>query len=133
MQRNWKRWAIRISACLAAALIALICAAELMIGLGVRRFSLLAQEHYPGDRVQALAEMVECDSCSLRDRNHAVWALGQLADRTALPVMEKYYTGRQCDHGKELCQYELRKALQLIRKGHNSEAALWRWMLPNRS
>jgi HEAT repeat protein len=129
MWRDFKKWTIRISAILFIALFALISVAELMIGLGVRRFSQIAQEHYPGDRVKALAAMVECESCELGDRNHAIWALGQLADQRALPVLEKYYTGEKCGHLNKICQHELKKALQLAQSGHNSEAFLWGWML----
>ena len=130
MWRSFRKWTIRISAILFITLLALICVAELMIGSGVRRFSQIAQERFPGDRVQALAAVVECESCELSDRNHAVWALGQLADPRALPVLEKYYTGEKCDHLHKICQYELKKALRLARSGYNSEAYLWRWMLP---
>jgi hypothetical protein len=129
MRRNFKKWTVRISAILLITLLALISVAELMIGSGVRRFSQIAQEQFPGDRVRALVAMVECESCDLRDRNHAVWALGQLADHRALPVLEKYYTGEKCDHLHKICQYELKKALRLARSGYNSEAFLWRWML----
>lgn len=125
----WRKWAIRIPAILVTALLALVFIVESMIGSGVRRFSQMAQEQFPGDRVASLIQMVECQSRDLRDRNHAVWALGQLADRRALPVLEKYYTGEKCDHQHKICQYELKKALRLVRSGHNSEAFLWRWML----
>jgi hypothetical protein len=129
MWRSIRKWIIRISAILLVTLMALICAAELMIGSGVGRFSQSAQERFPGSRVQALAAVVACESCDLSDRNHAVWALGQLADQRALPVLERYYTGEKCDHLHKICQYELQKALRLVRSGHNSEAFLWRWML----
>ena len=125
----WRKWTIRISVIILFALFALFSMAELSIGLGVRDFSQMAQEQFPGDRTLALAQMVECESCDLGDRNHAVWALGQLADPRALPVLEKYYTGEKCDHLHKICQYELKKALRLARSGHNSEAFLWRWML----
>jgi HEAT repeat protein len=128
----WLKWTIRISAILLVALLTLASCAELMIGAGVKRFSQNAQERFSGDRVKALEQMVECESCDLGDRNHAVWALGQLADRSAVPVLEKYYTGDKCDHLHKICQYELMKALRLTRMGYNSEAFLWRWMLPAR-
>jgi HEAT repeat protein len=127
-----KKWTIRISAIVLFAFLAFVSIAELAIGLGVRRFSQIAQEQFSGDRVGALVQMVECEYCDLRDRNHAVWALGQLADRRALPVLEKYCTGEECDHLHKICQYELKKALRLARSGHNSEALLWRWMLRGR-
>jgi len=124
------KWLVGISAFVLIAVSTLICGAELMIGSGVRGFSRLAQERFPGDRVQALVAVVDCESCDLSDRNHAVWALGQLADQRALPVLERYYTGEKCDHLHKICQYELKKALRLVRSGYNSEAFLWRWMLP---
>jgi hypothetical protein len=76
---------------------------------------------YPGDRVEALCALVACGSCSLTDRNHAVWALGQLRDRRALPILEKYYTGQECNHSLDLCQYEIRKAVKAIK----SRSLLW--------
>jgi hypothetical protein len=57
-----------------------------------------AMARYPGDRVEALSALVDCDYCSLSDRNHAIWALGQLRDARALPVLERHYTGGPCNH-----------------------------------
>jgi hypothetical protein len=131
MRSITRKWIARISVILFVAIVALFMTAETMIGLGVRKFSQLAQEQYPSDRVSALIKMVECESCPMADRNHAVWALGQLADQRALPILEKHYTGKPCDHVNEVCQYELDKALRLVRSGHNTEAVFWRWMLPN--
>ena len=75
-----------------------------------------AETRYPGDRVQALCTLVDCQICSLADRNRAVWALGQLRDPHALPVLMKYYTRQKCDHASDLCQYELQKALEAIQR-----------------
>jgi hypothetical protein len=105
----------------------------LSIGSGIRRYSDEARQTFPGDRITALMAVVDCESCSLTDRNHAVWALGQLADRRALPVLHKYYTGQTCDHLRALCQHELQKALKLAEAGSNPSAFLWRWMLPAKS
>jgi hypothetical protein len=129
MGRNLKKWAIRISVVLFVALFVMFSMASLMIGLGVRGFSSAAERQFPGDRAGALISMVGCESCSLRDRNHAVWALGQLAEARALDVLEKYYTGKPCDHEHFICQYELEKALALVRSGRNPSSFLWRWML----
>jgi hypothetical protein len=131
MWRNVKKWTLRISLVLFIVLLALFSAAEISIGLGVRQFSQLAQDQFRSDRVSALMKMVACDACAMEDRNHAVWALGQLADSRALPVLEKHFTGKPCDHGNEVCQYELGKALRLVRSGWNTESCFWRWMLPN--
>ena len=131
MWRNFKRWSIWTSAAIVIALAVLFCVAELMIGSGVREFSEKAQTHFPGDRNTALIAMVECGSCRMSDRNHAVWALGQIADQRALQILEKHYTGKPCNHQRTLCQYELEKALRLVRSGHNTESFFWRWMLPS--
>jgi hypothetical protein len=74
-----------------------------------------AQEAHPhsGDDVAALIAYVQSDSHSLHDRNLAVWALGQARDERALPVLLTFVTGETCDHSKYLCQYELKKAVEL--------------------
>ncbi len=79
-----------------------------------------------------LIAMVECKSCNMQDRNHAVWTLGQLDDPRALPTLEKCYTGAKCDHLKNLCQDTLQIALRHLRHEDNNrfEAALWRWVVP---
>lgn len=130
MWRSFRKWTVRITIIVFIALFGLFIIAELMIGLGARRFIQIAQDRFPGDRITALISMVECESCNMNDRNHAVWTLGQLTDRRALPVLENYYTGDKCDHTNRICQYELEKALKLIRNGHNYEITFWRWMLP---
>ena len=38
-------------------------------------------------------------------------ALGQIGDRRAVPVLERFYTGNACRHDEFLCQKELSKAI----------------------
>ncbi len=132
MQRNLGKYILRALAILVIVLLVVVAGAELLIGSGVRSFSQTAQAHFPGRRVEALIAMVECKSCSLQDRNHAVWALGQLDDLQALPILEKHYTGAKCDHLRNLCQDKLQTALRHLRHQDNNrgESLLWRWMLP---
>jgi hypothetical protein len=68
---------------------------------------------HPGDDIAAMLEYVQSESYSLKERNLTVWALGQARDSRALPVLEKYYTGKECDHSLYLCQGELEKAIKL--------------------
>lgn len=69
---------------------------------------------HPGDDVAAVIEFMNSESHSLWDRTHrGVWTLGQLRDPKALPALEALYTGELCDHDKDLCQYELEKAIKL--------------------
>lgn len=75
---------------------------------------------YPGDNIAALLEYVQSESHTLKERNLAVWALGQARDGRALEVLEKYYTGEKCDQDRKLCQKELKKAIILCKSGsHN--------------
>jgi hypothetical protein len=85
----------------------------------VKDISAEAVQEYPGDRVQALISYVESEKHSLRDRNRAVWALGQIGDRRALSVLEKYHSGEDCNHDKYLCQHEINKAINLCKGGLN--------------
>ena len=114
----------------AAIALVLVAAAGLatvwLIGSGVHAASEAALLEQPGDRVLALIAYVESPKHTLRDRNRAIWALGQLGDARALPVLEKSYTGRDCDHARALCQYELRKAIRLCRGATNVAAVAWR-------
>ena len=97
-----------------------------MIASGVRAAETAALRETPGDPVVALIAYVDTPSHILRERNRAVWALGQLGDRRALPVLEKYFTGEPCRHDEALCQRELAKAIRLCRGGVNPTAFLWR-------
>jgi hypothetical protein len=80
---------------------------------------------FPGDRVAALAAVVECGECSLQDRNHAVWALGQLEAERALPVLQKYYDGERCTHSTRVCQHELGKAIRMIEARPGRTGLAW--------
>jgi hypothetical protein len=115
-----------------AAVIALVVIAALLLGTtwliesGVHAASEAALLERPGDSVPALMAYLESPTHPLRERNRAVWALGQLGDARALPVLEKHFTGRQCEHGRALCQHELRKAIRLCRGKTNMLAFIWR-------
>ena len=91
---------------------------------GVKKISAEATQQYPGDRVEALIAYVKSNDHSLRQRNHAVWALGQIGDKRALPVLKQFYTGGHCDHAHCLCQYELQKAIKLCQGSFNATAWL---------
>lgn len=103
------------------------------IGTSVLKYCRLAQAQYPGDCVEALSQQLNDPANSFADRNSAVWALGQLGDSRALPVLESHYTGqipsREPWNGT-LSQYELKKALKLARGSFNATAFFWRYRLP---
>lgn len=75
------------------------------------RFAARARQEFAGDEVEALLAFLQSEQHTLAERNLAVHALGQIGDRRALAVLEKFYTGRECEHSKFLCQHEVRKAI----------------------
>lgn len=89
------------------------------ISSAVKRISAQATQEYLGDRVEALIAYMQSEKHSLRNRNRAIWALGQIGDVRALPVLEKFYMGEPCNHDKYLCQRELRKAIEMCKGGLN--------------
>ena len=99
---------------------------SLQIGSDVRGISAEAMQAHEGDRIEALMRYIEEPAHGLRNRNRAVWALGQLGDSRALPSLLELRTGEPCDHTVALCQRELDKALQLLEGGVNASALVWR-------
>lgn len=100
--------------------IALIAVAGLLavrVGIvhGIDAASDKALAAYPGspDRVSALMSFVNDPEQSLADRDRAVWALGQMRDSRALPVLWIHAKDEECRHGDQLCRYELAKAIAL--------------------
>lgn len=132
--RNGARWSGRrfvrfVSGAFVIAVVliaALLLGTTWLIGSGVHAASEAALLERPGDRALALMAYVESPRHTLRERNRAVWALGQLGDARALPLLEKHFTGRECEHGRALCQHELRKAIRLCRGATNISAFIWR-------
>lgn len=126
---RWRSWLCR-GVLAGVFVIAAFSAVSWTIGSGVRAASGVAQRAYGGDQVSALMALAQSPMQTLRDRNRAVWALGQLGDARALTVLERHYTGKPCEHDRELCQQELEKAIRLCRGGLNVPALLWRDGVP---
>jgi len=95
--------------------IGILVYARWSIQTSLNRWCATALEAHPEfhDPEAALMTFIQSDSHSLKERNNAVWALGQARDSRALPVLRQYYSGGECDHSRELCQYELKKAIKL--------------------
>jgi len=102
---------------------------SLLIGLGVNSASERAMAQFDGDRIEALIALVDCQTCNLHDRTTAVWALGQLKDKRALPILYKYRTGKPCDHLHQFCQYEISKAIRWTEGNSYMLPQIWRVML----
>jgi len=97
-----------------------------LIGYDVIAKCDLAKDKYQtNDCADGLIQSLKDDSNTLKQRNQTIWALGQLGDEKALPVLESYYDGSECDHHTKLCQYELKKAINLVKSGFNLTAFVW--------
>ena len=107
----------------ASILVCLVVCAAGFIGLrhniqsSLDDLCMLAQDTHPhpGDNVAALTDYLQSESHDLRERNHAIWALGQARDQRTLPILQGFCTGEKCDHDYILCQRELDKAIKLCK------------------
>ena len=88
-----------------------------------------AKREYGGDCVEALISLLEDENKGFRVRNNAIWALGQLGDSRALPILQSYYTGNIPNRepwNETISQYELKKAIKLASGSFNVTAFIWR-------
>lgn len=107
------------------------------IGYEVKNHCQEAKREYAGeltgnnqDCVAALITLLQDEKKSFRQRNSAIWALGQLGDSRALPVLQSFYTNNIPEKeplNKVISQYELRKAINLTSGGLNLTAIFWRY------
>lgn len=99
------------------------------IGFDVKKRCEIAQNKYEGGCVDALMGWV-ADESSPYGKNDAIWALGQIGDKKALPFLEKYVNGETVPErekwNERISQYELRKAVKLLKSGMNVSALIWR-------
>ena len=99
-----------------------------IVGYEVKNQCADSKAQYGGDCVESLISLLGDENKSFRSRNSAIWALGELGDARALPVLEKYYTGnipKRESLDKGISQYSLSKAIILSRGGLNLTA--WAW------
>jgi HEAT repeat protein len=127
MPQHWlgRHWRKLLLAGIGGVLLAYV-ALSLLIGHQVGSAIAAAQARQGGGSVTALLAVVRSSEAPLEERNRAIWALGQLGAREALPELETLLTGEACDHEHELCQRELRKAVALCSGGTNVGAVVWR-------
>jgi hypothetical protein len=101
------------------------------IGYDAKSMCLNARRQYKTtDCVEALIAQLDDEHQSFRSRNNAIWGLGAMGDRRALPVLQKYYTGNIPDReplDDMISQYELKKSIDLANGGLNITAWVWRW------
>lgn len=98
---------------------------------GFQRICVATSQKHPGERMHALLACVESEESSYHEKCRALWALGQLGDRRALPSLREHLTGKPCDHENDVCcQGELEEAIhKLEANDFNLPAFLWRGIL----
>ncbi|MBD3281630.1 hypothetical protein GF391_02680 [Candidatus Uhrbacteria bacterium] len=127
-----KKKIVIISSIISAALLLFIIiflATALSIGTSVKNNCNKAQSQFEGNCVEALIQTLEADFTSYADKNSAIWTLGQLGDDRALPLLESKFTGTIPEREKwneGISQYELSKAINLLKGGFNLSAFIWR-------
>ncbi|MCL4366686.1 HEAT repeat domain-containing protein [Patescibacteria group bacterium] len=81
-----------------------------------------AKSLYPGDCVEALLSLVSSEQNTFRERNNAIWALGQIANPRALPTLtildETLAAQTTCSYDEGLCKFEVEKAIKWIAQGN---------------
>jgi len=100
------------------------------IGYDVKDQCQSVKRSYEGTCVEALSSLLRDEKRGFRERNDAIWALGQLGDSSATSVLESYYTGvipAREPLDKSISQYELKKAIALTKGGLNITAFIWRY------
>lgn len=79
------------------------------------------KNEHASDCVTAMIKILESEKTTITEKNQAIWVLGQLADKRALPILKSLRTGVS-DHnetlGKEISQYELSKAIKWCEDGN---------------
>ena len=87
----------------------------------VNRTCFRATSQYQEDCVDSLVLVLESEDVSIKQKNDAVWALGQIADKRSLPILKKLYTGNIPEReplDKVISQYELKKSIHWIETGN---------------
>lgn len=102
------------------------------IGFDVKTKCFDARKEYGGSCTEGLISLLKDENRGFRARNSAIWALGQLGNPSALPVLQSFYTGNIPNReplDKTISQYELKKAINLVNGGKNITTIFWRYNL----
>ncbi len=96
---------------------------------GVKNICVQAKQEYAKDCVNSLVQFITSDEHSIKEKTHAVWALGQIADKRAIPYLQEFQRTLGCEKDpkkSKLC-YEIFKALKWCEQGNATS-----WMYKNR-
>lgn len=102
----------------------------LVIRNHVKNACIKARSQYKSDCVSSLVETVKDEKNSYDQKNTAIWTLGQIADKKALPFLEEIFSGVIPEKelwNETISQYEISKAIKWCEKGNVTN-----WMYKNR-
>jgi len=98
-----------------------LVAIYIWIDIDVKKNIKMSQERYPGHAEDALIAYLLDTTNSPQNRSRvAIWTLGQIQSKKALPVLKNLYKndpeGKTCagKHDSVLCQHEIYKAMKAI-------------------
>lgn len=93
----------------------------LILFIEVRKVCNKATQEYNVNCQEALIKTFQSDNSSVKEKNDAIWTLGQLADKKSLPFLKSIYEDKMPDReplDKVISQYEIRKAIKWSEKGN---------------
>lgn len=117
----------------ACAIVAILFAVTMyQIFSSVRGLCMAATAGHAGDSVEALIALVESDSASFREKNQAIWALGQIGDDRALPLLKRLDTdevqSKPYNADAYIVQYSVEKAIHHIESRFSLTRWMYRWL-----
>lgn len=94
----------------------------------VSDISIEAKNEFGLDTVESLMAVIKSKRSSFKEKNNAIFALGQIGDKRALPILIQLDTDeiqeKPWDSSKYIVQYKVEKATEQV----NSSFSLTRWM-----
>ena len=96
---------------------------------GVKNVCVEAKQEFGKDCVQSLILYIRSADHTQKDKIHAVWALGQIADKNALPILKDLQKEFNCENNPKrlkIC-YEIHKAIKWCTHGNATN-----WMYKNK-
>ena len=96
---------------------------------GVKKICVEARREFGQDCTNSLVLFIKSDDHTLKEKRHAVWALGQLAEERSIPFLKQFQETYQCsdDPKKSKMCYEIFKALKWCEHGNATN-----WMYKNK-
>jgi hypothetical protein len=122
-----KKWLKIIIGLVLLILLILLFSSTYYVEYQVQETCNLATSIYPGDRIQALLKVAESHASCNEEKSRALWALGQLGAKEALPYLVENYDGVK---ETDICIYEAQFAIEKIQNEQfNLPGFLWRSLL----